>query len=297
MFPTLRRAYTVAKTGRCNLPLANGPVSLVSEQFVTKQFVQKDPRTILFLHGFLGSKKNYRSIGKKLSRELGFNVIGLDMRNHGESPKALPLNYETMAKDVEQYLDTNKLSKLVVVGHSMGAKVAMVLALKRPELIDSLVVVDNMPAYTPLDPSFRRNLKALQEIEQDKISSKLNGRIIQNEVQDILTKHGIEPMVQTFLLSNMVKGKDVITFQNPNTCFIEHDAIEIVSQWPKRETLGQKYRGPVLVIRSTQSGFISSIESFDDYFESVKVIDFDTGHYIITEKSKEFTDTLIEFIK
>ncbi|OMJ11219.1 Abhydrolase domain-containing protein [Smittium culicis] len=74
---------------------------------------------LLLLHGLYGSKKNWTSLAKRLNKELERPIIALDMRNHGESPHILPHDYFSMSKDLLAYLDIEKISKPVVIGHSM----------------------------------------------------------------------------------------------------------------------------------------------------------------------------------
>lgn len=293
----IRRFYSSGIIGRCKLPSFQS-IPLAFEKFNVKDFKQEDSRNVLFLHGFLGSKKNYKTLGKHISRS-GFNVYGVDMRNHGESEHALPFDYQSLAKDVEDFIHREKLDNLVIIGHLMGAKVAMLLTLLNPKLVSSLVVVDNTPSYTPLDASFTTNLRALQAIEDLKISASEPTKSVLSKINEVFTSFGVNNnLVRTFLLSNLAKKSDskFIKFINPNYCFIERDVIETVSEWPS-SGIYNKYDGPVLVVRSTQSGFIPTLKPFETYFKNFKLIDFDASHYIVTEKGKEFTNVLMDFLK
>ena len=274
----------------CNL-LKQSLVPLAHEHFHSKGFEQKDPRTILFLHGFLGLKKNYRSIGKHLSR-LGYKVLGVDFRNHGKSHNALPFTYEAMTEDLENYIEKNKLQNLVLVGHSMGAKIAMRYALQNPDRMSSLVVVDNTPSFTPLDESFYENVRLLAHLEKIKFPTDISNHKLYELIRKQLL--GLHPHVQTFLLSNVASHEDgYVKFCNPNQCFLEHNVIDTVSLWPEPMiSTQQKFNKPVLVIRSKTSGFIPTMKPFERYFEHFEVAEFDTGHYIITEKGPEFLDVL-----
>ncbi|CAH2355797.1 probable alcohol acetyltransferase [[Candida] railenensis] len=279
----------------CNLPTIP-KVPLVSEKFTAKNFTPTDKRTVLFLHGFLGSKKNYRTIGKTISRATGIDVIGLDLRNHGHSKHALPFDYQSLAKDVEEFIRHEQLSDLVIIGHSMGAKTGMYVALQNPDLVSSLVVVDNTPDFTPLDDSFRDKLKALYEIEQLKIPTDTKQKDISSKVDEVFDKYGMTSIMRTFLLSNLDKSHKYVRFINPNYCFLSNKVIDILSEWPTEDLEGKRYDGPVLVVRSTQSGFIPSLEPFTKYFQNIKLVDFDASHYIVTEKGKEFLEEILQHL-
>src|SRR5674476_1581412 len=103
-----------------------------------RQFGSGKP--LIILHGLLGLSDNWVSIGKKLA--LNYNVIIPDLRNHGQSPHSSNFNYDVMAEDIVELLDDLGMPSAVIMGHSMGGKVAMQFALQYPEKTDKLIVVD-----------------------------------------------------------------------------------------------------------------------------------------------------------
>ena len=94
---------------------------------------------LLIVHGLFGSARNWGAIAKRVSKTR--KVIAVDMRNHGESPRASTQSYFDMASDLAEVIDT----PMDVLGHSMGGKAAMVLALEYPEKLHKLVVADIAP--------------------------------------------------------------------------------------------------------------------------------------------------------
>uniref|UniRef100_A0A674J518 sn-1-specific diacylglycerol lipase ABHD11 n=1 Tax=Terrapene triunguis TaxID=2587831 RepID=A0A674J518_9SAUR len=86
---------------------------------------------LVFLHGLLGSKGNFRAIARALVQRSGRKVLTVDARNHGESPHSPTMSYEAMSLDVQRLLRRLHIPKCVLVGHSMGGKTAMTLALQR----------------------------------------------------------------------------------------------------------------------------------------------------------------------
>ena len=104
---------------------------------------------VVILHGLLGSSSNWRSIARQLADK--HRVFALDLRNHGQSPHADDMSYRAMAGDVRAFLDSHDIDAATVIGHSMGGKTAMRLALDAPHRVDGLVVVDIAPTLSEHD--------------------------------------------------------------------------------------------------------------------------------------------------
>ncbi len=98
---------------------------------------------LVILHGLLGSSRNWQAAGRALAER--YHVLALDLRGHGQSPHARPVTYEAMAGDVMAWLDARELGRVSLLGHSMGGKVAMLLACRNPDRVERLFVVDVAP--------------------------------------------------------------------------------------------------------------------------------------------------------
>ncbi len=120
-----------------------------------------DPPIVL-LHGLLGSSRNWQTAGRALAEKR--RVYALDLRNHGLSPHAAAMSYTSMVADVLAWLDAQALGPVELVGHSMGGKVAMLLACRHPERVGRLVVVDIAPkAYSW--PERRQEFAAMNALD------------------------------------------------------------------------------------------------------------------------------------
>ena len=95
---------------------------------------------LIILHGLFGTLENWGSQIKTLADH--YQVIAVDMRNHGRSPHSDAIDYALMAQDIAELMQHLNLSTAHIIGHSMGGKAAMQLALNKPELIDKLIIVD-----------------------------------------------------------------------------------------------------------------------------------------------------------
>ena len=122
---------------------------------------------LIILHGLFGSSDNWRSIGNYLSRF--FEVYLVDLRNHGRSPHSDEFSYEIMANDIEEFISLKKLNSPILIGHSMGGKVAMTYALNYPEKISKLIIVDIAPKYYA--PHHQKYIDAFNSIDINKVNS------------------------------------------------------------------------------------------------------------------------------
>lgn len=127
-----------------------------------------DPPFVI-LHGMLGSSRNWLTAGRDLAA--GRRVFALDLRNHGMSPHAQAMSYEVMADDVAGWMEANGVSRAELLGHSMGGKVAMLLACRRPARVHRLVVVDIAPrAYSW--PERGAEFRAMNELDLATLKSR-----------------------------------------------------------------------------------------------------------------------------
>ncbi|CAL1274484.1 unnamed protein product [Larinioides sclopetarius] len=106
---------------------------------------RKDDIPLVLVHGLTAFKEMYRGINEVLAWETGKKVCIVDMRNHGESPWSDELDIAAMTEDVKHFLDTIKAPKAVVLGSSMGGKIAVHLALNYPSMVDKIIVEDMRP--------------------------------------------------------------------------------------------------------------------------------------------------------
>lgn len=129
---------------------------------------------LVLLHGLLGSSRNWQTAGADLAQR--YHVFALDLRNHGRSPHADTMTYAEMADDVQLWLEARGLGRVTLVGHSMGGKVAMLLACRHPERVARLVVVDIAPkAYSW--PGHRASFAAMNELNLADLRSRADAEL------------------------------------------------------------------------------------------------------------------------
>ena len=133
-----------------------------------EEFGSSNAKPLVVLHGFFASARNWRLIAKKLAEH--FHVYVPDMRNHGSSPHSEIMDYPSMKADVKAFLVQHKINRPYVLGHSMGGKVAMWLALNEPGLIEKPVIVDIAPvSYLH---SFDNIIQALMALPLEEITNR-----------------------------------------------------------------------------------------------------------------------------
>ncbi len=147
---------------------------------------------VIVLHGLFGSRENWHSVCLKLGAR--FRVFALDQRNHGDSPHAMQMDYRLMAEDVREFLAANQINRAHLLGHSMGAKTAMQLALLYPAEVQSLISVDMAPrAYSPRH----------QEILNGLLSLKLESYQTRHDMEQNLAHWIPDLATRRFLLKNV----------------------------------------------------------------------------------------------
>ncbi|KAI0926178.1 hypothetical protein AcW1_008410 [Taiwanofungus camphoratus] len=231
-------------------------VSLHYDKFVPPDGNENE-RPLVILHGLFGMKRNWLSLSKAFSRDLDRPVYSLDLRNHGTSPHAEPMNYAAMAEDVLHFCRVHSLTNISLLGHSMGGKVAMACALN-PELPQSLlrhlIVADIAPSRGPLSREFTGYVEAMKKIEDSKVTTR-------KEAQEILTPYEKDPMTRAFLLTNLTdSGGHGVPLHFRIPLQIIGDSIPDLGSFPY-EPGERVWEGNTLFIKGTKSRYLNSQSS------------------------------------
>lgn len=152
---------------------------------------------VVLMHGLFGASTNWGSVARQLADR--FRVLVPDLRNHGDSPHATDSSYVAMVDDVVALLDRFDLPSATLIGHSMGGKVAMQLALTRPQRVARLVVVDMAPVRYTHD--FDNVLDAFDAVDLVNIGSRADADA---QMRPAMPISG----VRAFLLQNLVRQGD-----------------------------------------------------------------------------------------
>ncbi|GAW12612.1 hypothetical protein ANO14919_019820 [Xylariales sp. No.14919] len=257
---------------------------------------------IIFMHGLFGSKKNNRSVSKVLARDLKRHVYAIDLRNHGESPHANRHDYVAMADDVAGFIGEHGLKEPTLIGHSMGAKTAMTLALDQPSLISDIVSVDNAPIDATLSRDFATYIRGMRHIEEAGVTR-------QSEADSILASYESDLGIRQFLLGNAYRApvtsdandetnakKNIVKFRIPLDFLAK--SLDNMGDFPFHNPDESRFEKPALFVRGTHSKYVpdEAIPIIGRFFPRFSLVDIGAGHWVISEKPAEFLRSVIEFL-
>ena len=236
---------------------------------------------LVVLHGLFGSGGNWRGVARGLADS--HTVHCVDLRNHGASPWADSMDYIEMADDVLQLCDRLGLKAPAVMGHSMGGKTAMALALRHPARVGRLIVVDIAPlAY---GDTLMPVAHAMCSVD---VMAAVSRAEVQRRLQLALPDAGIAP----FLMQNLVTHNDHFDWRI-NLMGIS-SAMPQLCEFPST-LLGARFGGPVTVIAGANSDYVAQRDgaAFQPFFSQVQ-IEFiaDAGHWVHADQPAAFMSSV-----
>ena len=241
------------------------------------------PETVVFLHGLFGRARNLGFLQRGASTT--FRTLALDLRNHGHSPHG-PASYALMAQDVLETLDDLGIERFAVVGHSMGGKVGMMLALAAPERVTKLLVADIAPART--GHGQREMISKLETLTFPPSLERREGLALLEPIT------GSRPVAE-LLLQNIRLG------DSPGWS-IGFDAlsrdIHDIESWPDLQIA--PYEGPVLFLRGGASPYV--LPEHHDHIRAlfpqalIRSLP-DAGHWLHVEQPRAFLKEMMEFLQ
>ncbi|GLS84457.1 alpha/beta fold hydrolase [Paraferrimonas haliotis] len=238
---------------------------------------------VVLIHGLFGNHQNLRNLALELEKD--YQVISVDVRNHGQSPWVDDMNYPSLAKDIIALLDWLKIETCQLVGHSMGGKIALYTALLAPKRIRSVVAADIAPvAYNHhhgviFDAMLSLDLQAIDNRQQ---------------AMSHLTSAGIDAGTAAFLLKNLKREQGQFQW-GLNLQALKSHYHEIIG-WPKHQL---SYTGPTLFIKGANSDYITAEHQADIVRQfpnaKAKIIN-GTGHWLHAEKPAAFNKLVADFL-
>lgn len=239
-------------------------------------------KPFVILHGLFGYSDNWQTHGRKLAEY--FRVIMVDLRNHGHSDWSDEFSYQLMVSDVKILFDDLNIENAVLLGHSMGGKVAMSFAQNYPELLDKLIVVDmGIKAYPPHHQII---LEAICTLDLSQLSNRL-------EADEHLSKYIDSEAIRQFLMKNIYwKEKGKLAWRM-NLPVLEREMDNILSAIENTECLVK-----TLFIRGALSNYIldEDIPKIEKVFPDSDVVTIeDAGHWVHAEQHDIFMETVLGF--
>ncbi|KAL1500823.1 hypothetical protein ABEB36_006259 [Hypothenemus hampei] len=255
---------------------------------------EKSP--LLILHGLFGSKQNWISICKAYAQKLkpSRTVIALDLRNHGESEHSPEHSYAHLAEDVRHFVLQNGWSKVVLMGHSMGGRCAMLFALKYPDLLENLIVVDISPIS--LSPSLNEMTEILKVMNRVQIPTNVALSKARSLVEEQLANTIREKDVRAFILTNLIPAGEASYKWRVNLPILIEKFHEIAKFEAPSDS---QYNGETLFIGGEKSNYIPE----SDFPKILKLFPkaelkyiAGAGHWVHAEKPNEFLKITMDFL-
>ncbi|SCU86121.1 LAMI_0D00518g1_1 [Lachancea mirantina] len=272
---------------------------------------------IILLHGVFGSRKNFLTLGKELSKILNTDIYSVDLRNHGSSPRARPYDYVTLSRDLSLFCANNIGVDVPVsiLGFSMGGRVGLLSSLSKTLKVEKCISID-MPPYrlARLNRLLLENIAKIRDICERRIKIKKGAKEWQKQVlrefQSIPANDKLSVIL--YFASGFLSVKSnakpyepsldedpYITFANP--ILQMPGLIEDLRDWPSADRLS--YEGynattdtVTLFLKGLKSPFIENDYSLlAEHFPNFKVEEFNTGHIIMGEEPARFQESVVRF--
>ncbi|MDN3725218.1 alpha/beta fold hydrolase [Aequorivita sp. SDUM287046] len=244
-------------------------------------------KPFVILHGFLGMGDNWKTLGTRWA-EAGYEVHLLDQRNHGRSFHSNEFSYDVMAEDLKKYCEEHKLENIMLLGHSMGGKVAMQFAVNYPEMVSKLIIADIAPKAYP--PHHQDILKALSMLDFSKLKSR-------GEAEDQLAEYIKDEGTRLFLLKNLYRKSKSELGLRVNLAVLSEKIEKVGETLPENAV----FKGNTLFLGGENSGYIEPLDEvpIKKHFPKAKIKTVSkAGHWLHAQNPDEFyklaTDFLVE---
>jgi esterase len=238
---------------------------------------------LLIIHGLFGMSDNWQSLAKQFAAF--FEVHLIDLPNHGRSYHTDEFSYSQMSEDIKAYISDSNLENVIIIGHSLGGKLAMQLAVTEPQLISKLIVVDISPRFYPIHHD--KIIEGLQSLDFSALKSR-------SEAEAVLSRYIEENDVRQFLLKSMYwKEKGVLDFRfnlgaiSANIANVGEALIE-----------GALFEKPTLFLKGENSNYINDDDEdlIFTHFPNADIENIEnSGHWLHAENPTQFFETVIRF--
>lgn len=240
---------------------------------------------IILIHGMFGSLSNLGMLARSLVDQC--RVISVDLRNHGDSPHAQQMNLASMAGDIIELMDNLNISSASLIGHSLGGKIAMQVALNSPFRVQSLVVADIAPVtYSGGQDQALAALAALSQLRIDSRSA----------ADQVMSEYIEEAPTRAFLLKNLARDdQGNLSLKLNMASIVDNYATALVAA-----PSGDSYVGPTLFLKGGDSAYIQDKHRpiIEKMFPRVQLqVVANAGHWLHAEQPQIFNNLVAEFLE
>jgi pimeloyl-ACP methyl ester carboxylesterase len=249
-----------------------------------RQFGVGEP--VIILHGVYGMSDNWVTLGRRLGDH--FSVFIPDQRNHGQSPHSPAHNYYALVDDILEFMDEKDIKDPSIMGHSMGGKVAMGLALEASSRIRKLIIIDVSPRGYPIRKEHLDILHTMRSVDLSHFYSR-------REVETELNKFLLSERIRYFVLKNLHRDHAGRLSWRINLDAMEENLERISGSLPMKGN----YTGPVLLIRGGDSDYVTDDDKplVSSYFPTHRMVTLPgASHWVHADRPDELFVELMAFL-
>lgn len=239
---------------------------------------------LIILHGLLGSSRNWTTVAKDLATE--YEVFAVDLRNHGDSPHVEGMSFDVLAQDLAAFMDEREIGRSVILGHSLGGKVAMRFAMDFVDRVEALIVVDIAPKE--YFPHHLKEFEAMNTLDLEAVKTRKDA---DEGLKDLVPDWGM----RQFLLTNIDRN-EAGRFEWRINLPVLSDSLEEVRKNSIREE--ERFLGPTQFVIGERSGYVEEVdkEKIQSYFPKVFFSTIaEAGHNPHIEKKDALLEALNDF--
>ena len=240
---------------------------------------------LILMHGMFGSLSNLGNLARVLANN--YRVISVDLRNHGDSPHEQRMDLEVMGLDIVELMDQLCIESAALIGHSLGGKVAMQVAMNYPARVACMVVADISPVAYPQQTN-SPVISALERLSEGVVESR-------KEADARLTEYQIDAPTRAFLLTNLYRLSTGFYGLKLNIGSIAANYGSKLVLAPQ----GESYGGPTLFVKGQNSAYIQDKHrpAIDALFPRSQLeIIHGVGHWLHAEKPQVFNSLVCGFL-
>ncbi|GFR03173.1 hypothetical protein TNCT_230631 [Trichonephila clavata] len=256
---------------------------------------------IVFLHGRLDSRKTWKKFAPEIAKKTGREVYLYDARNHGESPWSDEMTFDAITDDLEEFLDDHDIEKAILIGHSLGGRTAMTFALRKPEMVEKLIVEDmDTRNYSSIS---RRTIQQIIILLRHSLTS------IPPKADETTAKKAIVEFVKQKLPPTKLQLKDrgiydldTIPIKKEGHSYVWQANLDVLEEMLMTDKVNQQlsgvYSGEALFLYGKESFFdVENDEDIHKYFPRATKVGIESaGHLIHQDFPNEFLQHITNFI-
>lgn len=253
-------------------------------QLNSLRFENPTAPALVILHGLLGASRNWVTIGKALKDR--FDVHILDVRNHGNSPHADTMHWSELTSDVAAYVHAHNLNNIMLMGHSLGGKIAMKFACNHAPWVQKLIIVDIAAKVYP--PHYDAEFRAMKRVSSGALDHRREAEAL---LKPLIPEWGM----RQFVMTNLVRGEFGLKWQI--NLEVLHASLQILRQ--NSLSGSDHFKGPALLIIGGKSDFIKDgdVGNMRQWLPHIKPVTLPkAGHNVHVDDRKSFLDVLSKWL-